>query len=173
MCAHRGPRSGPERPDPAHARDPAPLVCIIPGIAAEVNKMVPVTLLRAHARRLSNRKRARSRPSVPLRRATTLAAASMIAMVAFTVAQRKRELGIRMALGAGARYILEVHVRPNARPATAGAVAGVILAVILLRLDRSQIVLQKQYTVEVLDFAARFACLELVAVPATESPAEI
>ena len=53
----------------------------------------------------------------------------------------------------------------------AGAVAGVILAVILLRLDRSQIVLQKQDTVEVLDFAARLACLALVAVLATLSPA--
>jgi hypothetical protein len=47
-----------------------------------------------------------------------------------------------------------MHLHPNARPATAGAVAGVILAVILLRLDYSQIVLQRQDTVEVLDFAA-------------------
>ena len=133
--------------------------------------MVPVTLLRARASTLSNRKRARSRPSVPLRRATTLAAAGMIALVAFMVAQRKRELGIRMALSAGARHILDMHLRPNARPAAAGAVAAVILAVILLRLDRSQIVLQKQDTVEVLDFAARLACLALVALPATESPA--
>ena len=87
----------------------------------------------------------------------------MIALVALTVAQRKRELGIRMAIGAGVRHILDVHLRQSAKPAAAGAVVGVILAVTLSMLVRSQIVLQKQDTVEVLDFAAGPACFALVA----------
>ena len=44
-----------------------------------------------------------------------------------------------------------------------------VLAVILSRLVRDQIVLQKQATVEVVDFAAGLACFALVAVLATLS----
>jgi ABC-type lipoprotein release transport system permease subunit len=95
----------------------------------------------------------------------------MFALVAFTVAQRRRELGIRIALGAGPRQILDVLLRQNARPTAVGAVAGVILAVILSRLVRSQIVLRKQDTVDVVGFAAGLACFALVAVLATLSPA--
>jgi hypothetical protein len=65
-----------------------------------------------------------------------------------------------------------VHQRQNARPATAGAVAGVILAVIFSKLDCSQIVLERQDTVEVVDFAAGLAWFVLRAVLATLSPAK-
>jgi len=103
--------------------------------------------------------------------ATTLAAAGMYALVAFTVAQRKRELGVRMALGAGPRHILDVLLRQNAKPAVAGAVAGLALAVILSRLVRSQIVLQKQEAMDVAGFAAGVAGFALISVLATLSPA--
>jgi putative ABC transport system permease protein len=103
--------------------------------------------------------------------ATSLAAAGMFALVGFTVAQRTRELGIRLALGAGARQILDVLLRQNAWPTAIGAVAGVILAVILSRVVGSQIVLRKQQTVDVIGFAAGLGCFALVAVLATLSPA--
>jgi hypothetical protein len=71
-----------------------------------------------------------------------------------------------MALGAVPRHILDVHLHPKRQ-----AVADVILAVILSRLVRSQNVLQKQDTVEVVDFSAGLACFSLAAVLATLSPA--
>jgi len=103
--------------------------------------------------------------------ATTLAAAGMFALVAFTVAQRRRELGIRMALGAGPRHILNVLLRQNARPTAVGAIAGMVLAVVLSRLVSSQIVLRKQGSVDVAGVAAGLVCFGLVALVATLSPA--
>ena len=102
--------------------------------------------------------------------ATTLAAAGMFALVAFTVAQRRRELGIRMALGAGPQHILDVLLRQNARPTAVGAIAGVALAVVLSRLVSSQIVLRKQGA-WMSGLAAGLVCFGLVALLATLSPA--
>ena len=55
------------------------------------------------------------------------------------------------------------------KPAGGGRSRRGVLAVILSRLVRDQIVLQKQATVEVVDFAAGLACFALVAVLATLS----
>jgi putative ABC transport system permease protein len=152
--------------------DPAPLVRMIPGSAVAVNETVSVTLMRTSHDNLLEAERGLviligSIGSV----ATTLAAAGMYALVAFTVAQRKRELGIRMALGAGPRHILDVLLRQNTKPAVVGAVAGLVLAVILSRLVRSQIVLQKQEAMDVVGFAAGLAGFALVSALATLSPA--
>jgi predicted permease len=152
--------------------DPAPLVRIIPGSAATVNETVSVTLMRTSR---ENALQAQSRMVTLIGSigtvATTLAAAGMFALVAFTVAQRRHELGIRMALGAGPRHILHVLLRQNARPTVGGAIAGVVLAVILSRVVSSHIVLRKQDSVDVAGFAIGLACFALVAVLATLSPA--
>src|SRR5262249_17896498 len=103
--------------------------------------------------------------------ATTLAAAGLFALVAFAVAQRKRELGIRMALGAGPRHILDVLLRQNAKPAAAGAVAGVILALAFARVVRSHIVLQQADALDIAGYAAGLAGFALIALLATLSPA--
>jgi len=152
--------------------DPAPLVRMIPGSAAAVNETVSVTLMRTSR---ENALEAQRRLVMLIGSigtvATTLAAAGMYALVAFTVAQRKRELGVRMALGAGPRHILGVLLHQNAKPAVAGAVAGLVLAVMLSRLIRSQIVLQKQEAMDVVGFAAGLAGFALVSALATLSPA--
>ena len=103
--------------------------------------------------------------------AMALAAAGMFALVAFAVAQRRRELGIRMAIGASGRHILGMLLRQNARPTAAGAVAGAILAVILSRLVRSMVVMPNRDAVDVIGFAAGLVCFVLVAALATLSPA--
>ncbi len=152
--------------------DPAPLVRMIPGSAAAVNETVSVTLMRTSR---ENALEAQRRLVILIGSigtvATTLAAAGMYALVAFTVAQRKRELGIRIALGAGPCHILDVLLRQNAKPAVAGAVAGLALAVILSRLVRSQIVLYKLEAVDVVGFAAGLAGFALISILATLSPA--
>lgn len=103
--------------------------------------------------------------------ATALAAAGMFALVAFTVAQRKRELGIRIAIGGRPRHVLGVLLSQNVRPTAIGIVAGTILAVILTRLVRSFIALQFGDGVDVTGFSAGLACFALVAILATLSPA--
>jgi ABC-type antimicrobial peptide transport system permease subunit len=144
---------------------------MIPGSAAAVNETVSVTLMRTSRENfLEAQRRLVMLISSIGTVATTLAAAGMFALVAFTVAQRKRELGIRMALGAGPRHILHVLLRQNAKPAVAGAVAGLVLAVILSRLVRSQIVLYKE-AMDVVGVAAGLAGFALVLALATLSPA--
>jgi predicted permease len=152
--------------------DPGPLVRLVPGAAAEVNEVVGATLMRT-ARDLLIDTEGRivtligSIGAV----ATILAAAGMFALVAFTVAQRTREIGIRIAIGAGPRHILDVLLRQNVRPTLIGAVAGVLLAVILQRLVRNQIPLQHVETIDVAGFAGGLAGFAVVAALASLSPA--
>jgi predicted permease len=103
--------------------------------------------------------------------ATALAAAGMFALVAFAVARRKRELGIRIAIGARPNHILTVLLEQNARPMVIGMMAGAILAMGLARLVHSTIVLQNHNPVDIIGFVAGLVCFMVVAVLATLSPA--
>jgi putative ABC transport system permease protein len=103
--------------------------------------------------------------------ATILAATGMFALVVFAVAQRKREAGIRITIGARNRHILGVLLAQNVKPMMSGAVAGVILATILSRLGRSFVFLANKDTVDVVGFVAGLACFVVVAVLTTLSAA--
>jgi predicted permease len=154
------------------AGDAAPLVHLVPGAAAAVNETVVVALMRASREGLlqSQRRMVTLIGSIGAV-ATALAAAGMFALVAFAVAQRRRELGIRMAIGAGPRHILSVLLGQNAKPMAIGIVVGAILATLLSRLVGSMVVLQKHELVDAAGFAAGVACFLLVAALATLSPA--
>jgi predicted permease len=102
---------------------------------------------------------------------SALAAVGMFALVSFAVAQRKREFGIRIAIGAKPRHILDLLLKQNAAPMAGGALAGVFLAVILARVVGSAVALRGNDSVDLLGFAAGLAGFGVVAVLATLSPA--
>jgi ABC-type antimicrobial peptide transport system permease subunit len=154
------------------AADAGSVVHLVPGAATSLNETVVVALMRASRENIieGQRRMVTLIGSIGAV-ATGLAAAGMFALVAFAVAQRKRELGIRMAIGATPRHILGALLEQNARPTLIGVAAGAILAVVLSRVVGSMVVLQKHELVDVIGFAGGIACFLLVTGLATLSPA--
>jgi ABC-type antimicrobial peptide transport system permease subunit len=60
--------------------------------------------------------------------ALVLAAIGLYSMIAYGVAQRTRELGVRMALGASAGHVVRLIVRGALRLVVAGVVIGGVVA---------------------------------------------
>ena len=101
--------------------------------------------------------------------ALTLAALGIYGLIAYSVAQRTRELGIRIALGAVPRNVLLLVVRQGVRLALAGIVIGSLGAIALTRWMRSML-----FQVDPLDpltFAAVGIVLAAIAIGATWAPA--
>jgi predicted permease len=71
--------------------------------------------------------------------ATGLAAIGLYGVTAFSVAQRTREIGIRMALGAQQAAVLRMVLRDVAAMAAVGIAAGIVLSVGLARYVESQL----------------------------------
>jgi putative ABC transport system permease protein len=65
--------------------------------------------------------------------ALVLASVGIYGVLAYTVAQRRRDFGIRMALGAPARALVSVVARGMGVPVAAGAVVGLVMATMLGR----------------------------------------
>jgi ABC-type antimicrobial peptide transport system permease subunit len=65
--------------------------------------------------------------------ALLLAAIGIYGLMAYSVAQRVQEIGIRLALGAGSSHIRNMVVRQGLRPALIGVVCGLAAAFGLTR----------------------------------------
>jgi predicted permease len=152
--------------------DPAAVVRLAMETLKAEHETVPVTLMRT----------ARENALLAMRRMVTLfgslaalavglAAAGMFALIAFAVAQRKRELSIRMAIGAAPRNILGILLGQNAKAMLVGVAAGSVLAAILSRVVRGMIALAGKDTVDTLGFAVGIAAFLIVAALATLTPA--
>ena len=101
--------------------------------------------------------------------ALSLAAVGIYGLIAFSVAQRTRELGIRIALGAMPRDVLLLVIRQGATLALAGIVVGSLGAIASTRWMRSML-----FQVDPLDpltFAVVAVALAAVAIGATWAPA--
>ena len=101
--------------------------------------------------------------------ATLLAAIGLYGVLAYTVSQRTREIGLRMALGADASRVRTMILRQVGMMTAVGAGIGLAASVWLGRLAQSLLFQMKGYDPVVL--AAATAALALVALAAGLIPA--
>lgn len=99
----------------------------------------------------------------------TLAAVGIYGVVATSVRERSREMGLRMALGAGRRQVLAAVLARVARSLAAGAVAGLALTAYLARQLAPQ--LYGVSTTDALTYGVVTAALAVVAMAAAWVPA--
>ena len=107
--------------------------------------------------------------------AFAVAAIGMYGIVAYSVAQRHREVGIRMALGAHSRDILTLVIQQGMVPVAYGIAAGLALGLVLTRVlvslpDDAQVLFGVSAT-DPLTFGGVTAFLGLVALAACYAPA--
>jgi predicted permease len=71
--------------------------------------------------------------------ALTLALIGLYGVLAFLVAQRRREIGLRMAVGAGRREVIVMVLRQSLRYVLPGVVLGTLVALLLTRVLQGQL----------------------------------
>ena len=98
-----------------------------------------------------------------------LATVGLYSVIAFNVAQRSREIGVRMALGAGRRDVLRLVARQGFIITTTGIALGLGLALAAGRLLSDQ--LPGVSGIDVVSYAATAGTLALVAIVACLLPA--
>jgi putative ABC transport system permease protein len=98
-----------------------------------------------------------------------LAAVGLYGVVAFSVSQRRAELGLRMALGANPADVLRLVLREGMRPVAAGIGAGLLGAAMLAGVMKS--LLFGVDTLDPITFMAVAAALTAVALLACYIPA--
>ena len=155
------------------AADPMGLVAAIRREVRALDAGVPLaefsTLQWIRERGISQERLIATRPTAFSALALALAAVGIYGVMAFAVAQRTPEIGIRMALGAKARGIAGTVLRKSAALASAGLTIGLLGGMALSRLIASLL-----YGVSPADprvFAAAAIVLFLVALLAGYFPA--
>jgi len=68
-----------------------------------------------------------------------LAAIGIYGVLAYSVARRTREIGVRMALGAARRRVVRMVLRDSLAPVVAGSAAGIVTALVATRLMRAML----------------------------------
>lgn len=155
------------------AIEPEQLLRAIPGVVASLDPDLPIEALRTMPQQV--------RENVFLDRfvsvlsaafavlATVLAAVGLYGVLAYTVTQRTREFGLRMALGADGASVRALVLRRVARMVLIGGVVGLTLAWGIGKAAESQ--LFEVNGSDPLVFAAAFTVLGLVALGAGLAPA--
>lgn len=121
-----------------HARADAPMAGRFRQIAASIDPTLQVTDTRTAASIRQEARQVHRYLGIGLSAVTLsvllLSAAGIYAMMSFTVARRRREIGIRAALGAGARQVLTGIFARAAAQLGAGVLAGLAVALLLNQL---------------------------------------
>jgi ABC-type antimicrobial peptide transport system permease subunit len=140
---------------------------------AGLDKEVPIFDVRTMDQRvdasLANRRFATYLLAVFSAIAVLLAAVGLYGVMAQSVLQRSREIGVRMALGAQSRDVLSMVLRQGAILTAGGLIAGTLAALGLAWLMKS--LLFGVSPADPLTFAAVAALLLIVAMTATYLPA--
>jgi ABC-type antimicrobial peptide transport system permease subunit len=125
------------------SREPSQVIRAVPGVVARLDPNLPVEELKTMPQQV--------RENVFLDRmistlsaafaalATLLAAIGLYGVLSYTVAQRTREIGLRMALGADAAAVRRMIMGQVARLTLIGGAIGLAVALALGRLARSQL----------------------------------
>ena len=132
--------SGGRRGDGGHGCDPTSLASAVRRIIARTDPQLPVSQVRTLDEVFSASVSTPRFATVLLGAfgglALVLAALGVYGVISYSVAQRSREMGIRMALGAGGADVVRLVVVQGMRPATVGLMLGVVAAIAGTRLMR-------------------------------------
>jgi len=101
--------------------------------------------------------------------AALLTLVGLYGVIAYTVARRTNEIGIRMALGASRRAVISLILREAGTLVTTGLVAGLVLAVLMARLAATLLFGLKPH--DPLTLALAVATLAVVSLLASYVPA--
>jgi ABC-type antimicrobial peptide transport system permease subunit len=101
--------------------------------------------------------------------ALVMSAAGLYGVIAYTVEQRTREVGIRVALGADARAVLAMVVGQGLRLVAVGMGTGLVAAMAAARVMRSVVV--DISPADPLSYAGAIVVFALTALAATLVPA--
>ena len=153
--------------------DPASVAAAIPREVAQLDRSVPVTdagtMSDVVADELWRERLTAQLTGIFAGVSLLLAAIGVHAVVAYAVARRTRELGVRVALGATRGHVVLLALGEALRPVLVGAVLGLILAMVSSRLI--QTFLFGVSAIDPLALAGAVAVLVLVAVCAAWLPA--
>jgi putative ABC transport system permease protein len=123
--------------------DPLSMTASVTRVVHELDPLQPVSGVATMEDRMSDLLRARrftvSLLSVFAAVAMTLAAIGLYGVIAYGVTQRRREFGVRMALGAQRAQIARMILFEGGRIAVVGAVIGVAGALVMSRLIASML----------------------------------
>jgi len=153
--------------------DPLSLVAVVRQAVAAVQRELPVSDVMTMTQRMAHSTSRTRFIAVLLASfaalALVLAVTGLYGLVAYSVAQRTREIGIRMALGARSSQVLYLTLCQGMRLVVIGGVVGVAAALALTRLMGS--LLYEVSAADPLTFAAVALLLALAALLACYLPA--
>ena len=155
------------------AGDPLSVVAPVRQAVTSVERELPISDVMTMAQRMANSTSRTRFIAVLLASfaglALVLAVTGLYGLIAYSVAQRTREIGIRMALGARSSQVLRLTLCQGLRLVVIGTAVGVAAALALTRLMQS--LLYEVSAADPLTFAAVALLLALAALLACYIPA--
>ena len=103
--------------------------------------------------------------------ALALSVTGLYGVLAYMLTQRTREIGIRIALGATGRAVIDLVVRQCLRLAGVGAIAGLLLAMLAMKALSAVITLEAVSLLDAMPFVAALVVVFTAVALAAYQPA--